>query len=108
MERALLEGEHQMEMEELEKEQQIINRLKHRQLELIDQAQAERDKVRPHSSLILLFCYNFHVYVPIHASSIFQTCPFISPCVFTAILYPRSGNGWLQQLQYHYVRLRER
>ena len=46
MERALLEGEHQMEMEELEKEQQTINRLKHRQLELIDQAQAERDKVR--------------------------------------------------------------
>ena len=46
MERALLEGEHQMEMEELEREQQTINRLKHRQLELIDQATAEREKVR--------------------------------------------------------------
>ena len=46
MERALLEGEHQMEMDELEREQQTINRLKHRQLELIDQATAEREKVR--------------------------------------------------------------
>ena len=45
MERALLEGEHQMEMEELEHEQHTINSLKTRQLELIDQAQAQRDKV---------------------------------------------------------------
>ncbi len=46
MERALLEGEHQMEMEELEREQLKINRLKTRQLELVDEAQAQRDKVR--------------------------------------------------------------
>ncbi len=56
MERALLEGEHQMEMEELEHEQHTINSLKTRQLELIDQAQAQRDKVNVMSCKICGDC----------------------------------------------------
>ena len=67
MERALLEGEHQMEMEELEREQQTINRLKHRQLELIDQATAEREKVRKiiikHRRLFLLTQLTIHLFI---------------------------------------------
>ena len=45
MERALLEGEHQTEMAELEAEQDRINILKSKQMDLIDQATAEREKV---------------------------------------------------------------
>ena len=66
MERALLEGEHQMEMEELEREQQTINRLKHRQLELIDQATAEREKVRKKlntDDFFLLIQLTIHLFI---------------------------------------------
>ena len=66
MERALLEGEHQMEMEELEREQQTINRLKHRQLELIDQATAEREKVRKNIKYVRYFLSDTINYSPIH------------------------------------------
>ncbi|KAL5019694.1 hypothetical protein ScPMuIL_002586 [Solemya velum] len=43
MERALLDGEHQTEMERLHEDEEKINELKHRQRELIDQASQERE-----------------------------------------------------------------
>ena len=45
MERALLEGEHQTEMDMLQSEQENITTLKQRQLELLEIAAAERGKV---------------------------------------------------------------
>ncbi|XP_069115660.1 pleckstrin homology-like domain family B member 2 isoform X3 [Argopecten irradians] len=44
MERALLEGEHQTEMDELQSDQDRINLLKQRQAELIEHATQEREK----------------------------------------------------------------
>ncbi|XP_060081466.1 uncharacterized protein LOC132560804 [Ylistrum balloti] len=46
MERALLEGEHQTEMDELQSDQDRINLLKQRQAELIERATQEREKMR--------------------------------------------------------------
>ncbi len=45
MERALLDGEHQMEMEQLQRDQEKINDLKRQQAELIQQANLQREKV---------------------------------------------------------------
>ena len=46
MERALLEGEHQTELEHLQEDQERIRALKQRQLDLIECAASEKDKVR--------------------------------------------------------------
>ncbi|XP_033759080.1 pleckstrin homology-like domain family B member 2 isoform X2 [Pecten maximus] len=46
MERALLEGEHQTEMDELQSDQDRINLLKQRQAELIELATQDREKMR--------------------------------------------------------------
>ncbi|XP_013410434.1 pleckstrin homology-like domain family B member 2 isoform X4 [Lingula anatina] len=46
MERALLEGEHQTEMVQLQREQDRINSLKQKQLELIERATAEKERKR--------------------------------------------------------------
>ncbi|XP_021358754.1 uncharacterized protein LOC110453881 isoform X4 [Mizuhopecten yessoensis] len=46
MERALLEGEHQTEMDELQSDQDRINLLKQRQADLIERATQEREKMR--------------------------------------------------------------
>lgn len=46
MERALLEGEHQVQMEKLQQDQQRINQLKLRQLQLQQAAKNEREKVQ--------------------------------------------------------------
>lgn len=45
MERALLDGEHQTEMEQLHEDEEKINQLKHRQRELIDESARERENV---------------------------------------------------------------
>ena len=45
MERALLEGEHQTELEQLLEEQQSISALKRRQLVLIERAAGDMEKV---------------------------------------------------------------
>ena len=52
MERALLEGEHNTEMEELQQEQERINVLKVQQAELIENSAKEREKV-----ILILQCY---------------------------------------------------
>jgi hypothetical protein len=52
MERALLEGEHNTEMEELQQEQERINDLKVQQAELIENSAKEREKV-----ILILQCY---------------------------------------------------
>ncbi|KAL3886762.1 hypothetical protein ACJMK2_026735 [Sinanodonta woodiana] len=44
MERALLEGEHQMEMEQLSQDQEKINQLKQRQNQLVQKATKQREK----------------------------------------------------------------
>ncbi|XP_046572111.1 LOW QUALITY PROTEIN: pleckstrin homology-like domain family B member 1 [Haliotis rubra] len=44
MERALLDGEHQMEMEQLQRDQEKINNLKRQQADLIQQANLQREK----------------------------------------------------------------
>ncbi|KAK3612109.1 hypothetical protein CHS0354_031180 [Potamilus streckersoni] len=44
MERALLEGEHQMEMEQLSQDQEKINQLKQRQNQLVQKATRQREK----------------------------------------------------------------
>ena len=48
MERALLEGEHQTEMEKLDVDQERIDLLKQRQVALEEQAAHERERVRCH------------------------------------------------------------
>ncbi len=45
MERALLEGEHQMEMDQLTHDQLKINRLKEKQVDIFESATADREKV---------------------------------------------------------------
>ena len=45
MERALLEGEHKVEMDQLQGDQERINSLKRKQLHLIELATTEREKV---------------------------------------------------------------
>ena len=45
MERALLEGEHQTEMGQLQSDQEKINQLKEKQNMLIEKATREREKV---------------------------------------------------------------
>ena len=52
MERALLEGEHNTEMEELQQEQERINVPKVQQAELIENSAKEREKV-----ILILQCY---------------------------------------------------
>jgi hypothetical protein len=52
MERALLEVEHNTEMEELQQEQERINDLKVQQAELIENSAKEREKV-----ILILQCY---------------------------------------------------
>jgi hypothetical protein len=46
MERALLEGEHQTEMERLQDDQEKIRHLRHKQNMLMEKASREREKVR--------------------------------------------------------------
>ena len=45
MERALLEGEHQTEMERLQEDQEKIRHLRHKQNMLMEKATREREKV---------------------------------------------------------------
>ena len=45
MERALLEGEHQNELDELAQDQKKISALKQQQLQIIEQAAFKREKV---------------------------------------------------------------
>ena len=52
MERALLEGEHQTEMEKLDVDQERIDLLKQRQVALEEQAAHERERVRCHTVVI--------------------------------------------------------
>ena len=49
MERALLEGEHNMEMSELQMDQEKIAALKQKQWELIDLAAIDRERVSSHA-----------------------------------------------------------
>ncbi|XP_067678677.1 pleckstrin homology-like domain family B member 1 isoform X3 [Haliotis asinina] len=53
MERALLDGEHQMEMEQLQRDQEKINNLKRQQAELIQQANLQREKLKRRELQIL-------------------------------------------------------
>ena len=47
MEKALLEGEHADELQLLQQEQNKIDQLKKRQMELIESAALQKDRVRP-------------------------------------------------------------
>ncbi|XP_048257939.1 pleckstrin homology-like domain family B member 2 isoform X4 [Haliotis rufescens] len=53
MERALLDGEHQMEMEQLQHDQEKINDLKRQQADLIQQANLQREKLKKRELQIL-------------------------------------------------------
>jgi hypothetical protein len=68
MERALLEGEHNTEMEELQQEQERINVLKVQQAELIENSAKEREKV-----ILILQCYILRYKIHGFLNSWFQT-----------------------------------
>lgn len=53
MERALLEGEHKVEMDQLQGDQERINALKRKQHQLNELATAEREKVSTSLSTII-------------------------------------------------------
>lgn len=53
MEKALLDGEKETEMEELQRDQERINILKERHREVVERAARERQKVRTGSTKVL-------------------------------------------------------
>lgn len=63
MEKALLDGEKETEMEELQRDQERINILKERHREVVERAARERQKVRKgahHRDLIMASMYMYY------------------------------------------------
>lgn len=61
MEKALLDGEKETEMEELQRDQERINILKERHREVVERAARERQKVRTGSTKGSNYCFYVHV-----------------------------------------------
>ena len=91
MEQALLDGEHQTEMTELQREQEIINQLKLKHEEIVEKAAVEREKVLDYFFILFLFSYLPH---PTQSSS----CK-LSFCNRTFL----GGGFFLNLSQYHLV-----
>lgn len=73
MEQALLDGEHQTEMSELHREQEIINQLKLKHEEIVEKAALEREKV-------CHFFYFTYFHLDPNLCYLYSNCHLISVC----------------------------